>query len=341
MSNKKALIIGGAGFIGRNLTDYLIDNFDYEITLIDNFLSSNQFMVRVDSKITLIEGDAGNLELYKNLQTDFDEVYLLHCLHGNQSSIYDPISDLNNTLKPTIVVFEWLRQTHSKASIVYAGAGCAVAEKTWDQPTGVEETDVINLNHDSPYSISKLTGEMHAQFYSKQFNLNIKRARFQNVYGPGEYLGAGVWRGTEATIWRNVTPSFIWQALNNEKLVVTGQTAARDFIFVRDLVRGLHLVANRGSLGNAYNLASGTETNIFTWAQLIIDILKSESIIEVRAARDWDNSGRRFGNTAKSKKELGFEISTNVTHGLIQTIKWIELHKATMKDLIENHSNYL
>ena len=68
----------------------------------------------------------------------------------------------------------------------------------------------------------------------------LVKARFSNVYGPGEILGAGMWRGTVHTIWRNVIPTFIWRALNNESLELdNGGNASRDFIYVRDMARGL------------------------------------------------------------------------------------------------------
>ena len=70
--------------------------------------------------------------------------------------------------------------------------------------------------------------------------LPFVKARFQNVYGPGEILGAGRWRGTLHTVWRNVTPTFIWKALHGEALPVeNGGIARRDFIFVEDIARGL------------------------------------------------------------------------------------------------------
>ena len=69
------------------------------------------------------------------------------------------------------------------------------------------------LDLDSPYQISKVVGEFYSVYYHRQHGLPTVRARFQNVYGPGEILGAGRWRGTPATVWRNVTPTFVYRAL--------------------------------------------------------------------------------------------------------------------------------
>jgi nucleoside-diphosphate-sugar epimerase len=99
--------------------------------------------------------------------------------------------------------------------VVYAGAGCAVAAKTFDEASATAEDAPVSLFHDSPYSISKLIGEMYGNYYFSRYQLPFVRARFQNVYGPGEILGAGQWRGTPHTVWRNVTPTFVWKALNS------------------------------------------------------------------------------------------------------------------------------
>src|SRR5205823_7106268 len=115
----------------------------------------------------------------------------------------------------------------------------------------------------SPYSISKIVGEFYAVYYARQHRTPIVRVRFQNVYGPGEILGAGRWRGTPATVWRNVTPTFIFKALRGECLPLEGGgEATRDFVFVEDIARGLVLAALGGEPGDVYNLASGAETSI-------------------------------------------------------------------------------
>jgi len=338
---KQILIIGGYGFVGRNLTQQLIQDQNNEVLIVDNFLSSDRELMEENSRIKVIEGDAGDPTVLHALPKSVSEIYILNCLHGNQSSLFDPMSDLGNTLAPVIATLEWVRQNNVDAKVVYAGAGCAVAEKTWDDAKPVEEVDIISLNHDSPYSISKLTGEMHAIMYAKQFGLNVVRARFQNVYGPGEVLGAGKWRGTPATIWRNVTPTFIWKALHGEDLVVTGTKASRDFIYVSDLALGLQALMAKGRSGEAYNLASGIETSILEWANLIVEASGSSSKVILREAREWDNSGRRFGSTSKTSTEINFKATTNVEAGLKKTVEWSRTSTMMISKSIKRHESFL
>jgi len=334
------VLIGGNGFVGRNLAYQLSQDPDNSIYLLDNLLSSDRELLDPCKNIKLIEGDARNIANITTLPSVVHQVYILNCLHGNQSSLFNPLSDLDNTLAPVIGTLEWVRRKHPSAKVVYAGAGCAVAEKTWGKATPVTESDEITLSHDSPYSISKLAGEMHAILYSKQFNLDVKRARFQNVYGPGEYLGAGKWRGTTATIWRNVIPTFIWKAISGDDLVVSGKHASRDFIYIDDITVGLEAIMQHGRSGEAYNLANGAETSIFDLANLIVQLCNSSSPIRVVDSRSWDNSGRRFGSTLKSSKELKFNPRYSIDAGLEKTIDWTIQNQNRIIKMIQRYSNY-
>ncbi len=143
----------------------------------------------------------------------YDQVYHLATFHGNQNSIAEPLLDHENNLLTTIKLFERLRELTVDGRVVYSASGCSLAEKTDEDPTAVTEDGPVPLDHDSPYQISKVVGEFYCVWYHSHFGLPTVRARFQNVYGPGETLGAGVWRGTSATVWRNVVPTFVYRAL--------------------------------------------------------------------------------------------------------------------------------
>ena len=165
----------------------------------------------------------------------------------------------------------------------------------------------VSLFHDSPYSISKLIGEMYGNYYFTRYKMPFVRARFQNVYGPWEILGAGQWRGTEHTVWRNVTPTFVWKALHGAALPVeNGGIASRDFIYVDDIVRGLAACALNGRPGEAYNLATGVEVTIRQLAERVNELTGNAMPIALKPARDWDRSGHRFGDPLKAREELKF-----------------------------------
>ncbi len=143
-------------------------------------------------------------------------------------------------------------------------------------------------------------------------------------------------------MWRNVTPTFIWKALNREALPVeNGGIATRDFIFVEDIARGLMACAERGIAGEAYNLASGVETSILDLAQLINELTGNPTPIALTPARDWDRSGRRFGSTMKAREQLGFVATATLRAGLNETIAWTRSHRDTIRHCMLQHACFL
>ena len=335
---KHSVVIGGAGFVGSWVVEELLKSTDSRVTIIDNLISSEKWNISIDPRVTFIEGSAAEFESFEKIQGPIDFIYQLACFHGNQSSIARPLDDLENGLKTTLVTLEWARKNSPNSRIVYSGAGCAVAEKTWEKPEAVKEINSTSLKHDSPYSISKITGEMYCCYFSEQYDMDIIRVRFQNVYGPREILGAGIWRGTVNTIWRNVIPTFIWKALKNEQLEVYGsQRASRDFIYVQDIARGCVLAGENGKKGEVYNLATEKETEILVLAELIISTLGSKSNIIPKAPRSWDHSGRRFGSSHKAETEIGFKAEYDLKFGIEETVSWTKSKIGPIESCISKH----
>lgn len=336
---RSLLVVGGAGFVGSNLVRLLLETEPRAVTIVDNFLSAERENIPNDSRVRVINGSVADANVIAQLPDELDYVWHLACYHGNQSSIHDPLADHDNNSLTSLVLFEALSKRSNVTRVVYSAAGCAVAEKTYDTPCATPEDAPVSLFHDSPYSISKIVGEMYGNYYFTKFGMPFVKARFQNVYGPGEILGAGRWRGTPATVWRNVIPTFIWKALHNDTLGLDNEgLVSRDFIFVEDICRGLIACALRGTPGEAYNLASGVETTIRELAETIVELTDSSSSLEVRPARDWDNSGRRFGSTEKSLRELRFEATVNLRAGLESTVLWTRSNIELIRSNVEKHS---
>ncbi len=342
LDNSKILIIGGAGFVGSNLVEKLLNYNVKDIWIVDNLLSADIDNIVKNDKIKFIYGSISDDKIILKLPLDFDYIFHLATYHGNQSSMHNPLADHENNTLTTLKVCEYFKNSTNLKKIVYSSAGCVAAEKTYDEPHATSEDTNVSLYLDSPYQMSKIFGEFYGNYYFKHHNLPFVKARFQNVYGPREILGAGLWRGTSATIWRNVTPTFIWKALNNMPLSLdnAGETT-RDFIYVEDIVDGLILCALNGIPGGVYNLASGVETKIRTLAETIINILNSKSELELRPQREWDNSGRRFGDPSKSENEIGFKCKYDLQNGLNETIKWTLNNKHLIEKCINNHKFYL
>jgi len=333
---KHSVVIGGAGFIGSWTVDEILKDSDVHVTIVDNLISSEQSNISNDPRVKFINGSASNIDVLKSIPGKIDYVYQLACFHGNQNSIARPLDDFENGLKTTLVTLEWVKQNHPNARVIYAGAGCAVAEKTWGTPVPTSEKDATSLLHDSPYSISKITGEMYCSYYALQHSIDVIRVRFQNVYGPREILGAGDWRGTDSTIWRNVVPTFIYRTLKNQKIDVN-PSASRDFIYVEDLVFGISLAKDKGQSGSVYNLGSGSEVMISELAEKIIKETSSQSKYEVNYNRSWDRSGRRVANMEKTHNEIGFTAQTSIDEGVSKTVDWFKSNLELIEECINRN----
>jgi UDP-glucose 4-epimerase len=341
-SGTSVLVTGGAGFVGGNLVRRLLAEDVGRVVVVDNLLSAERWNVPTDDRVAFVEGSIADAKVLWDMQDEHAYVFHLSTYHGNQSSMHDPLADHEHNLLTTLRLLDRIKRFRQLRKVVYAGAGCAVAEKTYDEARATVEDAPISIHMDSPYSISKIVGEFYAVYYHAREGVPVVRARFQNVYGPGEILGAGRWRGTPATVWRNVTPTFVWKALHGEPLPLEGGgETSRDFIFVDDIVSGLLACALQGAPGDVYNLASGVETTIAELAALIDRATGNAVRIEARPRRDWDHSGRRFGSPEKAARELGFRAMVPLEEGIGRTVAWTREREPLIRAAMEKHSAHL
>jgi UDP-glucose 4-epimerase len=338
-NGSRILVVGGAGFVGSNLVKTMLScSQPARITVIDNLLSAERFNVPTDPRVRFIEGSITDDAILAGLSDDMDYLFHLATYHGNQSSIANPLEDHENNTLTSLKLFNRVRDFKTIRKAVYSSAGCTVAEKTFDIPRPTTEEDPVSLYLDSPYQMSKIIGEMYANYYCMHYGLPVVKARFQNVYGPGEVLGAGRWRSTPATVWRNVTPTFIYRSLKRMPLIVENEgKATRDFIYVEDIVDGLLMCATAGKTGEVYNLAGGAETSVLELARQINEMTGNPVPVEIGPRRDWDHSGRRFGSTEKAKTSLGFEATVELRTGLAATIAWTKENLERIDASIHKH----
>jgi UDP-glucose 4-epimerase len=338
----KVLIVGGAGFVGSNLTKMILGSSEsVQVTVVDNLMSAEKSNLPESKRLTFLEGSITEQKILDQIKDDYDYMFHVATYHGNQSSIHDPLADHANNTLTTLRLFDWVKDFKHLKKLVYSSAGCSVADKTFEDATATEEKEYTNIKHDSPYSISKIIGEFYSVYYHGQHQLPTVRARFQNVYGPGEVLGAGQWRGTPATIWRNVTPTFVYKAMHGLPIPLENDgVATRDFIFVEDICRGLIACAIKGKPGEVYNIASGKEMSIAELATTIIALTGNKSAIEHLPRRPWDHSGKRFGSPDKSKRELGFEAKVSLAEGLSITVDWTKENMGRIKQCMKKHEHH-
>ena len=336
------LVVGGAGFVGSNLVHALDAGGAARIRIVDNLLSAERTDVLELPTVEFTEASITDDLVLEGLDDTFDYAFHLATYHGNQSSMHDPLADHENNTLTSLKLFQRLSSFSNLRRVVYSSAGCTVAEKIYGEARPTTEDDPVSLHLDSPYQISKIVGEMYANYFQSRHALPAVIARFQNVYGPGEILGAGRWRGTPATVWRNVTPTFVYRALKGWPITLENEgRSSRDFIYVDDIVRGLMLCAAAGEVGEVYNLASGVETTIRELADEINRNVPNPTEVQLAERRTWDHSGNRLGSIEKARSGLGFVAEVGLREGIGRTVAWTTSNVAVIEAAIAQHREHL
>jgi len=308
---KNILITGGAGCIGSNLTKALIKAEAAKITVLDDLSAAEKWNIPVAPNVTFIEGSILDEEVLKRVfSIRVDCVFHLAAHFANQNSVDNPETDLAVNGLGVLKVLEYCHLS-GVGRIVYASSGCSVYGS--QAPLPLKE-DFVSLHLDTPYQITKLLGELYCNYFYNIYELPVAIARYFNVYGPGEIPGA----------YRNVIPNFIYRALHKQPLIITGTgEETRDFTFVEDIVKGtLLLGVVPEAIGDAFNLASETETKVIELATLVNEITDNPSGIEYIARRDWDKITRRRASIVKSSRMLGYQPEVKVKDGIQQVYEW-------------------
>jgi nucleoside-diphosphate-sugar epimerase len=239
-------------------------------------------------------------------------VFHLAAHFANQNSVDHPETDLLVNGLGTLKTLEYANLTGVE-KFIFASSGCSVYGS--QAPLPLKE-DFISLHLDTPYQIHKLLGELYCNYFHNYYGLPVAIARYFNVYGPGEVPGK----------YRNVIPNFIWWAMHGQPLPITGTgEETRDFTYVEDIVDGtLRMGVVEEAVGEAINLASGTETKIIDLANWINEITGNKAGIIFKPRRDWDKAIRRRASIEKAKKILGYEPKTDMKTGLRKVYEWIK-----------------
>ncbi|MGY0287362.1 MAG: NAD-dependent epimerase/dehydratase family protein [Candidatus Methanodesulfokora washburnensis] len=310
-TGKRILITGGAGCIGSNLTKALLKAEPEVIVIIDDLSASFEWNIPKHPKVVFIHGSILDEERMKRAFS-YKPHYVFHLAahFANQNSVDHPETDLLVNALGTLKTLEYANLAGIER-FVFASSGCSVYGS--QAPLPLRE-DFVSLHLDTPYQINKLVGELYCNYFHDYYKLPVAIARYFNVYGPGEVPGK----------YRNVIPNFMWWAMHNQPLPITGTgEETRDFTFVEDIVDGtLRMGVVEEAVGEAINLASETETRVIDLANWINEITGNKAGIVFRPRRDWDKAIRRRASIEKARKILGYEPKTDMKTGLRKVYEW-------------------
>lgn len=322
-ADERVLVTGGSGMIGSRLVDRLARG-GADVVVLDDFSSGYRWLLPETGSVRVVEGSVLDDETLAHVfRTDPDYVFHLAAHFANQNSVDHPRTDLRVNGAGTLKVLEYAHLTGVER-FVYASSGCGVYGHDSELP--FSESDV-SLQLDTPYQVTKMVGELYANYFHNHYGLPVVNARFFNVFGPGEVPGR----------YRNVIPNFFYWASQGRDLPITGDgTESRDWTYVGDVVDGLLAMGVvDDAVGRPFNLATGTETRVVDMARAVLDRVDSDAELTFTERRSWDNKARIVGDIDRARSVLGYEPSVPFEAGLDEVSRWFETNRERIEACAE------
>ena len=307
LQHKKVLVTGGAGFVGSNLVQKLVEQYQCQVTVLDDlFTGSKENLEGINCK--LITGSVEDVSIVDQLVSQVDVVFHLAARNIVVSN-KNPREDLNVNVVGSFNVFEACLK-HKIQRIVYTSTS-----SIYGNPIHIPITENDPKSFLSFYSGSKFSAEVYAKTFFEVYDLPISVVRYSNVYGINQ---------SPKNPYCGVIGKFIESAFKNESIRIHGDgEQTRDFTYIDDAVRAtIAAVISNRAVGNEYNIGTGVETSVVQLANKIIQKTGSQSKVEHIDKRDIDNIRKRVLNIGKIRLDLKFDPLVNMNDGLEKTIEW-------------------
>jgi UDP-glucose 4-epimerase len=315
----RALVTGGAGFIGSHVADRFLAG-GYDVEILDDLSSGRR--ENVPAGAVLHEADLTSPEALDVVSRGaFDVVVHLAAQIDVRKSVADPVHDATINILGTLGLLEAIRRTAPRCRVVFTSTGGAVYGTLAHPPT--PETHA--KEPESPYAVSKLSAEYYLAFYSRLYGLESVVLRFGNVYGPRQdpHGEAGV-----VSIFCN-------RLLDGRPLTVFGDgLQTRDYIHVADVVEAAWLGATRplapdaGLDARAFNIGTAIGTNVLDLASHLQRAAGTNLPLEFAPRRPGEQQ-ESFIAIDKARRVLGWEPRVVLSEGLASTYEWFAANRLT------------
>lgn len=324
---KRLLVTGGAGFIGSNFIQYILDNQKDLVLLVNLDLLTyagnweNLDLVKDDPRYCFVKGDIRDKALVEKLFTEYDFDTVVHFAaesHVDRSIIEPEIFLTTNVIGTQILLDaakrHWNLDPNDKYSRKYR-TGVRFLQVSTDEVYGAlgktgKFTETSPLSPNSPYSASKASADLIVRAYYQTYGLPMNITRCSNNYGPYQFP-------------EKLIPLMILNAQQDNPLPVYGDgMQIRDWLHVRDHCSAIAAVLERGREGEVYNIGGNNEKANIEIIRLILNILdKPESLIT--HVKDRPGHDRRYAiDNTKITTELGWVPVYIFEEGIKETIQW-------------------
>ncbi len=308
MTPTRVTVTGGAGFIGSNLVERLLET-GAEVTVLDNLSTGNLANLgRVVDDIRFIEGDIRDPETVRRAVQGADTVFHEAALGSVPRSVEDPITSNEINVHGTLNVLVASRDEGVRR-VVYASSSSVYG----DTPTLPKRED-MSPAPTSPYGVSKLAAEMYCRTFTRVYGLGTVSLRYFNVFGP---------RQDPHSIYAAVIPRFTTRLLDNQPPEIYGDgEQSRDFTYVANVVDANLLAMNTTTgIGDAFNIAAGSPITLNELATQLKQLTGADTDVDYSEPRPGDIR-HSFADIGKAASALGYKPSVELAEGLDKTVTW-------------------
>lgn len=318
LKSAKVLVTGGAGFIGSNLCERLLE-LEAQVICLDNFATGkkeNLSAIISHSGFSLIEGDIRNLETCKEACAGVDFVLHEAALGSVPRSLKDPITSNEVNVSGFLNMLVAARDAGVKRFIY------AASSSTYGDSENLPKVEHIIGKPLSPYAITKYVNELYADIFKSAYDLDTIGLRYFNVFGRKQDPNGA---------YAAVIPKFVMQLMNHESPVINGDgTYSRDFTYIDNVIQ-MNLLAlttsNEKALNEIYNTAVGDRTTLVQLTQLLKKYLSEydPEIADVEIKYGPNRAGdipHSLASVDKAKTLLGYDPQYDIEAGLKEAVKW-------------------
>ncbi len=304
----KALVTGGAGFIGSHLVEGLLAR-GWSVRVLDNFSTGHRENIKhLINQIDLLEGDVTNLTTVRFAVRNVDVIFHQAALPSVARSVANPLESNEVNITGTLNILLAARDAGVKR-VVYAASSSAYG----NTPT-LPKVESMPPTPLSPYAIAKLTGEMYARAFTQLYGLSTISLRYFNIFGP---------RQDPATQYAGVIAKFCTCAIEGKPYPVFGDgEQSRDFTYVENVVNA-NLLAAEAKLAGAtlVNIACGERTSLNQLIALLNELTNQKLPAQYSPERAGDVR-HSLADVTRAGKLLGYEPMVDIREGLKRTLEW-------------------
>ena len=317
LSEKKILITGGAGFIGSNLSEVLLE-MNNTVVCLDNFATGKRENIAhllSNPNYTLIEGDIRNLEDCHKATKGVDFVLHQAALGSVPRSIKDPITSNDVNVGGFLNMLVASRDADVKR-FIYASSS-----STYGDSEALPKVEDIIGKPLSPYAITKYVNELYADVFSKTYGIETIGLRYFNVFGRKQDPNGA---------YAAVIPKFVSQFMAGESPVINGDgNYSRDFTYIDNVIQAnlLSIVANKDAFNTVYNVAYGERNTLNDLINYLQDFLsqydpKIKDVQVVNGPNRLGDIPHSLASIEKARKLLNYQPQYSLQDGLKEAVKW-------------------